>query len=131
MAREYRSSLWAIELPPGWSAEEGEGCVTLSAGRGVGALQISAYRRDGEDVTDEDLNGLAGDELSGTSPRNVSCGDFSGIDVSRAGAERFWREVWLRSGPVLLYVTYNCAAEDRDVELESVNRMLSSLSGPE
>ena len=128
MAKEYKSSWWAVMLPSDWSAEEEEDCVTLSAERGVGAMQISAYRRDGEPVTNEDLNDLAGDELTdGPIPQNVSCGDFRGIAVSNFSDERFWRKFWLRSGSLLLYVTYNCAAEDRAAEVEAVNQMLSSL----
>jgi len=128
MAKEYKSSWWAIELPSGWSAEREKDCVSLSAEHSVGALQISAYRRDGEPVTDEDLSGFAEDELiDGVNPQDVACGDFRGIASSYVKGERFWRKLWLRSSALLLYVTYNCAAEDHAVEVEAVNRMLSSL----
>ena len=128
MAQEYKSSWWVVELPSDWSAEEDDNCVTLSAERGVGAFQISAYRRDSESVTDEDLNDFAEDELSvGIIPQDVSCGDFRGIAISYAADERFWRKLWLRSGSLLLYVTYNCGVKEQAVEIESVNRMLSSL----
>lgn len=128
MTKKYKSSWWAIEHPSNWSAEEEKDCVTLSAKHGVGALQISAYRRADESVTDEDLNDLAEDELTdGVSPQNASCGDFNGIAISYVEAERFWRKLWLRSGSLLLYVTYSCGAEEQAVEVESVNRMLSSL----
>ena len=128
MPNEYKSSWWAVELPLDWSAEEKDGCVTLSAKQGVGALQISTYRRDGEPVPDEDLYDFAEDELvDGALPQNVSYGDFRGIACSYVADERFWRKLWLRLGSLLLYVTYNCRAEDQAVEVESVNRMLNSL----
>jgi hypothetical protein len=128
MPREYEASWWAIELPPGWNAENEEDCVNFSAEHGVGALQISAYRHDGEPITDDDLNDFAEDELiDGTTPEDVSYGDFGGIAISYVEADRFWRKLWLRSGSLLLYVTYNCVAEDQAAEVESVNRMLSSL----
>ena len=128
MAEKYKSSWWAVDLPSGWSAEEEKDCVSLTAEHGVGALQISAYRRGGESVTTEDLNDLAGDELINCAPpHDVSCGDFRGFAISDVRDERFWRKLWLRSGALLLYVTYNCAAGDRAVEVEAVNRMLSSL----
>ena len=128
MTKEYKSSWWSIELSSKWSAENEEDCVTLSAEHGVGALQISAYRRDSEVVTDEDLNDFAEGELvDGVIPQDVSWGDFTGSAISYVQDERFWRKLWLRSGSLLLYVTYNCGAEDRVVEVESVNRMLSSL----
>jgi hypothetical protein len=128
MVKEYKSSWWAVELPSGWSAKEDEDCVTLSAERGIGAVQISAYRRDGEFVTGEDLNDFAEDELvDGVIPQDVSCGDFRGIAISYVKDESFWRKLWLRSGSLLLYVTYNCAAEAQAIEVESVNGMLRSL----
>jgi hypothetical protein len=128
MPREYQSSWWTIELASGWNAENEEGCVTFSAEHGVGALQISAYRHDDETVTEDDLNDLAEDELiDGTSPEDVSWGDFRGVTISYVEASSFWRKLWLRSGSLLLYVTYNCAAENHAVEIEFVNRMLRSL----
>jgi hypothetical protein len=128
MAKEYKSSWWSIELSSDWSAEEEEVCVTFSAERGVGALQVSAYRRGDESVTDEDLNDFAEDELvDGGVPQNVSCGAFRGIAVSYVEGGWFRRKLWLRSGSLLLYVTYNCGSKDKGVEVESVNRMLSSL----
>ena len=103
-------------------------CHALSRARGVGALQISAYRSDSKPVTDDDLNNLAEDELvADVPPQSVSCGDFRGISISYTDGERFWRKLWLRSGPLLLYVTYNCGPKDQVGEVESVNRMLSSL----
>jgi Domain of unknown function (DUF3805) len=128
MTREYKSSWWSIELPSGWNAENQEDCVTFLAENSVGALQISAYRHDEESVTDADLNDFAEDELiDSTTPEDVSCGDFRGIAISHLKDERFWRKLWLRSGSLLLYVTYNCAAEGQAAEVESVNRMLNSL----
>lgn len=80
MPNEYTSSWWSIELLSGWNAEEEKSYVSFSAEHGVGALQISAYRHDGETVTDEDLNDFAEDELVyGVIPEDVSCGDFGSV----------------------------------------------------
>jgi hypothetical protein len=128
MAKEYKSSWWSIEIPSEWNAENEGNCVTFSAESGIGALQISAYRRNSEAVTDEDLNDFAEGELvDGAIPQDVSCGDFTGSAISNVQDERFRRKVWLRSGSLLLYVTSNCAAENHAVEVEAVNRMLSSV----
>ena len=128
MPAGYTSSWWSIELPSGWSAEREEDCVTFTAESGVGALQVSAYRHNGEAVTDEDLNDFAEVEfVAGIIPQDISCGDFRGIAISYVGGDRFWRKLWLRSGSLLLYVTYNCAAEDQAIEVESVNGMLRPL----
>jgi hypothetical protein len=129
MTKEYKSLWWSIEIPSDWSAEEEEDCVTFTADRGVGALQISAYRREGESVTDMDLNDLAEDELiDDIIPENVSWGDFNGIAISYVEGERFWRKLWLRAASLLLYMTYNCNMKEQAAEVESLNLMLSSLT---
>ena len=39
----------------------------------------------------------------------------------------FWLKRWLHSGPLLLYVTYNSNAEDCLLEMDEVNRMITTL----
>ena len=74
------------------------------------------------------MNDFAEDELvGGVILQDVSFGDFRGITISYDEKENLWRKFWLRSGSLLLYVTYNCAAEDQAREVESVNQMLNSL----
>ncbi len=129
MRRKYKSAWWSVELPDDWEADQDEDCVTFTSERGVGALQISAYRRDSENVTDEDLLEFAEDELiEEETPQSISCGEFIGFETSYFADENFWRKLWLRSGSLLLFVTFNCAAEERAVETEDVNQILESLS---
>ena len=128
MSNEYKSRWWSIELPSPWKAEKEENCIAFSAEHGIGALQISAYRRDGEFVTNEDLNDFAEAALiDGVIPQQVSCGDFRGIAICYVENNRFWRKLWLRSGSLLLYVTYNCAEEDQGIEVGLVDSMINSL----
>lgn len=129
MRRKYKSAWWSVELPDDWEAEPDEDCVTFTSERGVGALQISAYRRDSEKVTDKDLLEFAEDELvEGETQQSVSCGEFVGLETSYFADENFWRKLWLRSGSLLLFVTYTCAVEERAVETKDVNQILGSLS---
>ena len=129
MRQEYKSAWWSVELPDNWEAEQGEDCATFTSQRGVGALQISAYRRDAEIVTDEDLLDFAEDELvEGANLNSVSFGEFVGLETSYFADESFLRKLWLRSGSLLLFVTYTCAAEERTVEAEGVSQILNSLS---
>ena len=64
MRQKYKSAWWSVELPDDWEAKQDEDCVTLTSERDIGALQISGYRRDGENVTDDDLLEFAEDELA-------------------------------------------------------------------
>lgn len=82
MRQKYKSAWWSVELPDDWEAERDEDCVTFTSQRDIGVLQISAYRRDGEIVTDEDLFGFAEDEfVEGASPQTFSCGGFVGLEI--------------------------------------------------
>ena len=129
MRRKYKSAWWSVEFPDDWEAEPDEDCVTFTSERGVGALQISAYRRAGENVTHKDLLEFAENDLAEVeSPQNVSFGEFVGFEISYFSDENFWRKLWLRSGSLILFVTYTCAAEEREVETEDVNHILESLS---
>lgn len=128
MRRKYKSAWWSVEPPDDWEAEPDEDCVTFTSERGVGALQISVYRRDSKSVTDEDLFEFAEDELfAAEKPQSISCGEFVGFEISYFLNENFWRKLWLRSGSLLLFVTYNCAADKSTVETEDVNQILESL----
>ena len=129
MRRKYKSACWSVELLDDWEAEPDEDCVTFTSESGVGALQISAYHRDSENVTNEDLLEFAADGLvEDKTPQDVSFGEFVGFENSYFSDENFWRKLWLRSGSLFLFVTYNCAAEECTVETEDVNQILGSLS---
>ena len=59
-AMRHESTDWSLELPDGWSHEFGDDCTTFERPQGVGAFQVSSYRRDGP-VPDDDLREFAGD----------------------------------------------------------------------
>ncbi|MDQ3220606.1 MAG: hypothetical protein M3Q26_07655 [Acidobacteriota bacterium] len=129
MRRKYNSAWWSVELPDNWEAEQDKDCATFTSERGIGALQISAYRRDDEIVTEEDLLDFAeGELIEGANLNSVSFGEFVGLETSYFAGESFWRKLWLRSGSLLLFVTYTCATEERTLETEGVGRILNSLS---
>lgn len=128
MTKRYKFVSWSIKLPVNWQPDEEENCVTFTAENGVGALQISAYRHDNKDVTYKDLLGFAEDKLvEGVELQNITCGEFTGIGISYLVDGNYWRKWWLWRGSLLLYVTYNCSAEERLVEMDSVDQMMSSL----
>ena len=129
MRQKYKSAWWSVELPDGWEAERDEDCVTFTLQREIGVLQISAYRRDDEIVTDKDLLEFAEDEIvEPANPQSVSFSEFVGLEISHFADDSFLRKLWLRNGSLLLFVTYTCAAEESTVEAEDVNLILKSLS---
>lgn len=115
-------------MPDAWKANEEEDRVTFTSESGVGALLISSYRNNGKEVTNDDLLHFAEDELvAGVDLQNISCGEFNGLGISYLVDGNYWRKWWLWQGSALLYVTYNCSAEDHSVEEEAVNQIMNSL----
>lgn len=124
----YKSKWWSVELPENWKAKGKEDCVTFTSESGVGALLISSFRNDDKEVTNDDLLHFAEDELvAGVDMQNISCGEFNGMGISYLVDGNYWRKWWLWKGSTLLYVTYNCSAEDHFVEEDAVNRIMNSL----
>jgi hypothetical protein len=128
MPDEFKSTWWSIEVAPGWFAEREAECVTFWREDGVGALQISAYKYDSGCVPDDDLH----DFMKGEFPddariQHLSCGEFEGMGVDYVVDGKFWRKRWVRSDPLLIYVTYNSGYSAQAIESAAVDQMLATL----
>jgi hypothetical protein len=126
--RAYRSVWWSIVVAPNWVAEEDEYCVSFTNPNGVGALQISAYKHESGDVPEDDLR----DSRLGQFPEELTaepvvCGAFSGVGVDYIAEGRFWMKRLVHKRGLLLFVTYNCNAADRELEVAETAQMLDSL----
>ena len=128
MIKRYKSKWWSIRLPPNWEAEKEEFCVTFTAENGVGILQIRTFRHNSKDLTYQNFLGFTEDKLvDGVELRNSTCGEFTGIGISYLVDGHYWRKWWLWRDSIFLYVTYNCSAEECVIEMDTVDRMMSSL----
>ena len=129
MTPDVSGEWWSLSLATGWEAEVDEYCVTIAQPDGVGALQVSAYKkRDGSIASRDDL--LEATELEPHQFQHLgelSCGDFHGFQLVYAQGDVFWRRFWLANGEVMVFVTYNCEKQHQDQELAPVNEMLASL----
>src|SRR5260370_28259328 len=128
MPDEFKSTWWSIELAPDWFAEQEAECATFWREDGVGTLQITSYKHDSGRVPDEDLDDFMKREIPDDARlQKLSCGEFVGIGVDYVADGKFWRKRWVRSGPLLIYVTYNCGYLDQASESAAVDQMLPSL----
>jgi len=118
----YQSTDWSLEVPNGWRYGSDADCTTFEHPQGVGALQISSYRKD-EAVTDDDLREFAG----GIPLAAVSFGRLTGFRTRFSEDDTFWTKWWLRSGRQMLLVTYVCPLADRGREDNEVASMMGSL----
>ncbi len=97
-------------------------------GRQGGALQISSARKDASAVTDEDLKEFASERVpSAVQLQGVSIGDFLGFAARYKREDRVWQEWWLRSGKVMVYVTYNVEEGQDTIAQEALSNILSTL----
>jgi hypothetical protein len=126
--KTFNGIWWSVELPKWWSGVGNEQCATFQADPPLGALQISAARRDAGLVTDDDIKELAAEQISrGQKLWRAECGPFSGFCTEHSNAGSFWKEWWLRSGDLLVYVTYNVMGGKELLEKQDVESMLASL----
>lgn|SRR5262245_36429564 len=119
----YESTDWSLDVPIGWTHESDEDCTTFTNPHGVGAFQVSSYRKD-EPVTDDDLREFAGEIPLVT----VSFGRLTGFRTRFSKDHTFWTKWWLRAGRQMIHATYNCSLADRGREDAEVSRMIESLT---
>lgn len=126
----YQSTLWQLTVLPPWRAQKVEQSVEITQPEGTGALHISEARKQDGVVSESDLRSTAAKDL----PQDVellacSFGGFTGLSASYAALHTgiFWKKWWLRSGAVMLYVTYNCSRGDEEYELDQAEALLAGL----
>ena len=126
--KTFEYPLWSINVPDAWEEEHDEEGVSLFNPDGHGTLEISTLEQD-EEVDDGFLEYMAGEHLdAGAEPEEVECGDFTGLELSYADAEHYWREWYLRAGHLMLYVTYHCPLVNEGIEDDEVDAILETLS---
>ena len=125
----FRSEYWSVELPDGWSVEEGDTCTSIFSESAVGALQLSAARNSNGPATDADLRNFAKEHLdAGALIKPVTCGAFTGFYLHYSMDDMYRREWWLRSDDTVLLATYTSNLEDKGTEDPVVNRILETLT---
>jgi hypothetical protein len=95
----------------------------------VGALQISSARKESGPVTSDDLREFAAEHIeAGARLRDVTLGDFTGYHLHFGTEGTYWRYWYLRCGPTLVFITYNCALEKRGSEDKEIQVILETLT---
>lgn len=124
----FVSTWWSVDLPERWSGHQEEKCAVLSKTPSVGVLQMSAARKQEEPVTDDDLLEFARAQVpSGVRLSRTEFKSFSGFSAAYVKNRLLWREWWLRSGHLMVYVTYNVAHGKEHTEAADLDMILASL----
>jgi len=124
----YESVWWSVDLPAGWDAYADAGCSTFKANPEIGVLQISAARKSGHLITEDELREYASERIGALVPlRSVAFGDFSGFIATYQKETWRWQELWLRSGHLMVYATYVVDVNFKTAEDEVLRCILASL----
>lgn len=116
---------WSLDVSDEWSVTKHEECLSLALSDG-GALQASSARKEQGAVTQRDLLWSEAERASWGEWKPVRCGEFTGIFYEYVQEAAVWRRWYLRSGPVLLFITYNGTFEAAAREWEPVLSILST-----
>lgn len=118
---------WSIDVLDGWEAEEHGDVVVFVRPDGAGVLQVVSYEQD-EVVTAEDLAELAQEHIENDDESiKIEIGDFSGTLYTLREEDEYWQFWYLAADRLAVVFTYSCAEEDRNVEIDEVREMVSSL----
>jgi hypothetical protein len=125
--KTFVDEYWNLGIPDDWIAERYPECVSLYQPDGIGELQISASRQ-GRPVSISELRELASEHIrAGAKTDAVSLGDFEGFTLAYGADDEYWCEWYLKSGSLLLFVTYSCGTEDEGKEEDVVEAILETL----
>lgn len=127
MNQKFQSAWWEISLPLGWTGEHDEECARFLSQNEVGALQISAYRKD-EELADADLQEMAAEHIeAGANLKSVQFGSFTGFYFHFRTEDAYWRWWLLRCDKTMLYATYSCDPYGRGKDDEQVEQIMNTL----
>jgi len=122
-----------IEIQDGWehSIENGPGddrrsVISLRHPNGVGVLRMLPY--DAPAVVSEDvLRNMTNVELS--IPLTwQNWGDYSGYQYDYLERGSFYRQWWLTNERTILFITYQCDPESKDIETEEIDNIVRSIT---
>ena len=113
MNDRYLSSSWSIEVPQDRSIEEADECFGFVPADERGALQVSAYTKNGSTIPLEDMLRFARERCPGSAePESVTCGEFRGFTTENVEDCRVWRAWWLAVGRCIVRRSHPVANTD-------------------
>ncbi len=125
--KTFNTTDWSTRIPDDWTTETDPDCTALFHPDGAGILEISASLQE-EAVSFDDLEAIAAEHLdAGADASEVIAGDFEGLGLSYLHEGELWKEWYLKSGNLLVFVTYHCLEEDEEKEEGFVDVILGGL----
>ena len=122
-----------IEIPDSWeqSIEQGPNensvsGISLSDRNGVGTLRLRSYEAP-TPVSEDRLKNLTNVEPSTLLAWN-HWGDYAGYHYSYTENGVFYRQWWVANDQTILFITYQCDPESKDIETEVIDKIVQSIT---
>jgi hypothetical protein len=122
-----------IEIPDGWehSIENGHGddwgsVISLLHVDGVGILKMGSY--DAPAVISEDILRNMTNLESSIPLAWQNWGDYSGYQYSYSESGLYYRQWWLANQRTIIFITYQCDPESKDIETEEIEKIVRSIT---
>ena len=126
-------SSFQIEIQDTWEhsfesalGDDSRSVISLRHPDGVGSLKILSY--DAPDVVSEDRLRNMTNVDSSTVLTWENWGDYSGYQYDYFERGSFYRQWWLVSERIIIFIVYQCDPESRDIETEEINRIVRSIT---
>lgn len=119
---------WTMALPPEWWAEAEGDSILVGDRDEVGCIEISTLHRESGEFPADEVLVMARDNAEDTLDwTEVAAGDFAGVTASYEEEGVALREWYVACGPLLLFITYSCDAENRGMDDAAVDQLLDTL----
>lgn len=119
---------WTLALPPEWWAEAEGDSILVGDRDEVGCIEISTIVRETGEFSAGEVADIARAEAEVEMDWSaVSLGDFSGVAGAFEEEGDAVREWYVAAGPMLLYITYSCASDNRGMDDAAVDQILDTL----
>jgi hypothetical protein len=119
---------WTVGIPPEWWAEQEDEVVVIGDRDDVGCIEISTLCKEQGNFEEAEVIAIAADNGEpGWDWQSLSVGGLAGCYTTYVEDDSGIREWYLSRGPVLLFITYNCALENSGMDDAAIDEILQTL----
>jgi hypothetical protein len=116
-----------LTAPDNWQIETEKNVTSLfDPNNGVGALQFSLYQVPNINSIDliEELKQYMADKYDDVNVNLVDSYAYSDV----TDKDKYWRYWLLKAGGIVIFASYNCAENDKNIETFAVDTIIKSIS---
>ena len=118
---------WVYSIERGPQAHQDWGdLISIYHPNGVGILKVGSYSAP-DFVSQEILRNMTNVDFS--KPLTwQNWGDYSGYQYKYLERGLFYRQWWLVNERTIIFITYNCDPESKDIETDEIDKIVNSIT---